>query len=119
MRNYALGTGVAMSAETTLTVQNFKSEVLESSLPVLVDFWAEWCMPCRMIAPSVAQIAEAWKGKIKVGKVNVDNESDLATQYGIISIPSLLLFKDGKVYRQKMGALPRHDIEKLFKDLVV
>ncbi len=107
-----------MSAELTITSANFKSEVLDSSLPVLVDFWAEWCMPCRMIAPSVAQIAEAYKGKLKVGKINVDEESDLASQYGIISIPTLLVFKGGQVAKQKVGALPKHEIENLVKDLV-
>ncbi|HEY9054001.1 MAG TPA: thioredoxin [Rectinemataceae bacterium] len=106
-----------MSAEITITSANFKSEVLDSSLPVLLDFWAEWCMPCRMIAPSVAQIAEAYKGKLKVGKVNVDEESDLASQYGIISIPTLLVFKGGQVAKQKVGALPKHEIENLVKDL--
>lgn len=107
-----------MSAEITLTAENFKKEVLESSIPVLVDFWAEWCMPCKMIGPSVAQIAETYKDKIKVGKLNVDDESDIASQYGIISIPTLIVFQGGQVARQKVGAMPRHEIEKLFKDLI-
>ncbi|MGB9686514.1 MAG: thioredoxin [Rectinema subterraneum] len=107
-----------MSAEVTLTSENFKKEVLESKIPVLVDFWAEWCMPCIMIAPSVAQIAESYKDRIKVGKLNVDEQSDLASQYGIISIPTLIVFKDGQVARQKVGAMPRHEIEKLFLDLI-
>jgi len=107
-----------MSAEITLTAANFKKEVLESSVPVLVDFWAEWCMPCKMIGPSVAQIAETYKDKIKVGKVNVDNESEIASQYGIISIPTLILFQNGQVARQKVGAMPRREIEKLFSDLI-
>lgn len=107
-----------MGAEITLSSANFKAEVLDSDIPVLVDFWAEWCMPCRMIAPSVSQIADAYKGKIKVAKINVDDESDLATQYGIISIPTLLVFKDGKVAKQQVGALPKHDIEGLLKDLI-
>lgn len=107
-----------MSAEITLTDDNFKKEVLESSIPVLVDFWAEWCMPCKMIGPSVAQIAETYKDKIKVGKLNVDNESEIASQYGIISIPTLILFQNGQVARQKVGAMPRREIEKLFSDLI-
>lgn len=106
-----------MSAEITITSQNFQSEVLDATVPVLIDFWAEWCMPCRMIGPSVAQLAEAWKGKVKVGKVNVDEEGDLASSYGIISIPSLIVFKDGQPVRQKVGALPKHEIENMFKDL--
>lgn len=107
-----------MSAEITITSQNFQNEVLDSTVPVLIDFWAEWCMPCRMIGPSVAQLAETWQGKIKVGKVNVDDEGDLAANYGIISIPSLIVFKDGQPLRQKVGALPKHEIENMFKDLV-
>lgn len=107
-----------MSAEITLTAANFKSEVLDSNIPVLVDFWAEWCMPCKMIAPSVAQIAEAYTGKIKVGKVNVDDEGDIAAQYGIISIPTLLIFKDGQLAKKKVGAVPKHEIENLLKDMI-
>jgi thioredoxin 1 len=104
-----------MSVEVTLTSANFQAEVLESKIPVLVDFWAEWCMPCRMIAPSIAQIAETYKDKVKVGKVNVDDEGDIASQYGIISIPTLLFFKDGQMLKQKVGALPKHEIENFIK----
>ena len=107
-----------MSAEVTFTTANFKTEVLDSNIPVLVDFWAEWCMPCRMIAPSVEQIADAYAGKVKVGKVNVDDEGDIAAQYGIISIPTLLVFKDGQLAKQKVGAAPKHEIENLLKDLI-
>lgn len=107
-----------MSAEVTLTAENFKQEVLESKIPVLVDFWAEWCMPCKTIGPALAQIAETYKDKIKVGKLNVDDQSDIASQYGIISIPTLIVFAKGQVFRQKVGAMPRHEIEKLFKDLI-
>ncbi|HPG97141.1 MAG TPA: thioredoxin [Rectinema sp.] len=107
-----------MSAEVTLTAENFKKEVLESKIPVLVDFWAEWCMPCKMIGPSISQIAETYKDKIKVGKLNVDNEAEIASQYSIISIPTLIIFKDGQAIRQKVGAMPRHEIEKLFSDLI-
>jgi thioredoxin 1 len=107
-----------MSSEVTLTTANFTSEVLDSKIPVLVDFWAEWCMPCRMIAPSVAQLSETYNGKIKVGKVNVDDEGDIASQYGIISIPTLMVFKDGKIAKQKVGALPKHEIEGLFKEFI-
>jgi thioredoxin 1 len=104
-----------MSVEITVTKANFKKEVLESPLPVLLDFWAEWCNPCRMIAPSIEQIAEAYQGKAKVGKVNVDAEPDLASQFGIISIPSLLLFKGGELAAQKVGAFPKHEIEAFLK----
>jgi len=107
-----------MSAEITLTAENFKKEVLESKVPVLVDFWAAWCMPCKMIGPSISQIAETYKDKIKVGKLNVDSEAEIASQYSIISIPTLIIFKDGQAIRQKVGAMPRHEIEKLFSDLI-
>lgn len=107
-----------MSAEVTLTVSNFDAEVLQSPTPVLIDFWAEWCMPCKMVAPLVDQIASQYEGKLKVGKVNVDTESELANKFGIVSIPTLLVMKDGKVVKQRVGALPKHELENLFKDLL-
>ena len=107
-----------MSAEITLTSANFEAEVLDSSVPVLVDFWAEWCMPCKMIAPAIDQLAKDYSGKLKVCKVNVDQENELAGQHNIVSIPTLLVFKDGKLVRQKVGAVPKHELENLVKDLV-
>ncbi len=107
-----------MSLEVTLTSDNFEEEVLKSTLPVLVDFWAEWCGPCRMIAPAVEELARTYEGKIKVGKVDVDSQGELAGRFGIISIPTLMVFKDGKAARQKIGALPKPQIEGLFKDLI-
>jgi thioredoxin 1 len=106
-----------MSNEIALTSENFDKEVTSSEIPVLVDFWAEWCTPCKMIAPSVEQIAEAYAGKVKVGTINIDAESDLATRFGIVSIPTILVFKKGEIYRQQVGALPKHEIEALLKDL--
>jgi thioredoxin 1 len=106
-----------MSHEITLTSENFDKEVLSSELPVLVDFWATWCMPCKMIATSVEQIAEAYAGKVKVGKVDIDAQGELATRFGIVSIPTLLVFKKGEICRQQAGALPKHEIEALLKDL--
>ncbi len=107
-----------MSAEITLTSANFEAEVLKSSVPVLIDFWAEWCMPCKMIGPAIDQLAAAYEGKLKVAKVNVDQESDLAGQHNIVSIPTILVYKEGKMVRQKVGAVPKHEIENLFKDLI-
>ena len=80
--------------EITLTKGNFEDEVLKSESPVLVDFWASWCGPCKMLAPTIAQIAEEYSGKIKVGKVNVDEEETLSREYGIVSIPTVILFKN-------------------------
>lgn len=101
-------------AEITLTSSNFEAEVLNSELPVLVDFWATWCGPCKMIAPVVAEIAEEYEGKVKVGKVNVDEENALAMQYRVASIPTLLLFKNGQVVNTSVGYLPKQEIiEKL------
>jgi thioredoxin 1 len=104
-----------MSAEVTLTTANFDTEVLQSPIPVLVDFWADWCMPCKMIAPAIKAVADAYTNKAKVGKVNIDQQRDLAAKYGIFSIPSLLIFKEGKLVKQQAGAIPQSDIEALLQ----
>ena len=90
-------------SEFTFTDQNFKSEVLQSKAPVLVDFWAEWCGPCRMVAPVVEKIAQDYAGKLKVGKLNVDDHSEIPTQYGVQSIPTLLIFKGGQEANRLVG----------------
>lgn len=93
----------------TVKVDNnsFKSDVLESAEPVVVDFWAEWCGPCKMIAPSLEEIATEMNGKIKVAKLNIDENPELAAQYGVRSIPTLMLFKGGEVADMKVGAAPK------------
>ncbi len=100
--------------EITITSQNFEQEVLKSDLPVLVDFWATWCGPCMMLAPVIEEIAKEYQGKIKVGKVNVDEEGALAMQFGIQSIPTLLYFKGGKLQDTKIGYCTKDQIEKMF-----
>lgn len=100
-----------------LTDKNFKTEIIDAQILAVVDFWAPWCMPCRMIAPALEEIAKDYAGKIKVGKVNVDNEANLAAQYSIMSIPALLFFKDGKVATQIIGAVPKEHIEEKLKSL--
>ena len=89
---------------------NFDNDVLKSSLPVLVDYWAEWCGPCKMIAPILDEIAGDYQGKLKIAKVNVDQNAQLTQKYGIRSIPTLMLFKDGNVQAQKIGALSKSQL---------
>lgn len=107
-----------MAKEVTLTSANFEDEVQNSAIPVLVDFWAEWCVPCKMISPILEEIAEDFDGKIKVGKINVDQEEALAGRFNIISIPTLMVFKGGEVVNQQVGAGSRDAIEKLFADYI-
>jgi len=89
---------------------NFKQEVLESDIPVLVDFWAEWCMPCHMVAPTIEKIAKEYKGKLKVCKLNVDEARHTASNYEIMSIPTLAIFKDGKVVDKIIGVVPKAEL---------
>ncbi|MFZ5641937.1 MAG: thioredoxin [Bacillota bacterium] len=97
----------------TLSNENFKQEVLEAGVPVLVDFWAPWCSPCRMIAPVVDEIAGEYDGKAKVGKVNVDDNRQVAVEYGVMSIPTLIVFKDGKAVDRVVGFKSKGDLKAL------
>ena len=101
--------------EVKINESNFKEEVLNSTKPVLVDFWATWCGPCRMLSPVIEEIAAEKSETLKVGKVNVDEEPALATQFGIASIPMLVLFKNGKVVRTSVGYQPKEEILKLIE----
>ncbi len=92
---------------------NFQEEVLDTNVPVLVDFWASWCGPCKMIAPIIDQLADEFAGKAKIAKVNVDDNRDLASQYKVMSIPTMLVFKDGQVVNQAIGARPKGELEKM------
>jgi thioredoxin 1 len=107
-----------MSAGVEITKDNFDAEVLRSPVPVLIDFWAIWCGPCKMISPILDQIGEEYSGRLKIVKVNVDNEGELAGQHNVVSIPTLALYKDGKIQGQKVGAMPKHEIVNFFKDFV-
>ena len=95
----------------TLTQENFSQQVLQSPSPVLVDFWAEWCGPCKMIAPLLDELADEYAGKVKIGKVNVDENQELAAKYSVTAIPTLLLIKDGQVVEQTRGAKSKRDLK--------
>ena len=100
-------------AELKITSKNFEREVLQSDKPVLIDFWASWCGPCRMLSPTISEIAEDLKGKVKVGKVNVDEESELAAMFRVSSIPLLVVMKNGKIVNSAVGVRPKEQIVKM------
>lgn len=102
--------------EVVLTVENFENEVLKADKPVLVDFWATWCGPCRMIAPIIEEVANELSDTIKVGKVNVDEQEELAVRFGISSIPTLLLFKNGEVVKKTLGYMPKDAVLKFINE---
>ncbi|MBP0989984.1 MAG: thioredoxin [Oscillospiraceae bacterium] len=100
-------------SELKITKDNFKKEVLESKLPVLLDFWAVWCGPCRMLAPVVEEIANEFAGQVKVGKVNVDEEPELSEMFSVMSIPMLVVIKNGKIVNTSIGYKPKEDVAAL------
>lgn len=100
-------------SEIKITAANFEEEVLKSDIPVLVDFWATWCGPCQMLSPIIAELAEEFAGKIKVGKVNTDEEGQLAQKFGIMSIPTVMFFKDGEVVETVVGFRPKEDFVRI------
>ena len=102
---------MASPSIVTLTQENFSQQVLQSPAPVLVDFWAEWCGPCKMIAPVLDELADEYDGKVKIGKVNIDEQQNLAAEYGVRAIPTLLVFQNGEVADQIVGARSKRDLK--------
>jgi thioredoxin 1 len=98
----------------TLTQENFAREVLESTTPVLVDFWGEWCPPCRALSPILDELADEYDGRIKIGKVNIDNQQALASEYGVRAVPTMLLFSQGQVADQMIGLKSKRDLKASF-----
>ena len=102
-------------AELKITRENLEKEVMKSNIPVLFDFWAPWCGPGQMMGPIIEQLAEEYEGKAKVGKVNVDEEGELSQAFGVMSIPTIVLVKDGKVVKQAVGARPKTEVEAMLQ----
>src|SRR5579884_1441884 len=103
----------------TLTKENFESHVIKSATPVCVDFWAEWCGPCKMIAPILDELADEYNGRVAIGKVNIDEHQNLATEYGVRAIPTLLMFQNGQVAEQIVGLRSKRDLKASFDKVVV
>ena len=104
-------------SELTLTDDNFDAEVLQSDIPVMVDFWAEWCAPCRMLGPTIEEVAKEFDGRVKVGKLNTDHNRAVAAKFGIMSIPTVIFFKDGKIAKQTVGVQPKSSYVNILTEL--
>ena len=98
-----------------ITMDNFEQEVLNSDVPVIIDFWATWCMPCKMLAPVIEELAEEANGAYKVGKIDVDRSPSLAAQFGVMSIPTVIVFKNGKAAEKSVGVVPKNQLEAMLK----
>ena len=103
-------------AEVVITNENFEDEVVKSDIPVLADFWASWCGPCKMLAPIIEELAKEYEGKVKVGKVNVDDEAELSLRFNILSIPTVILFKEGKEVNRLVGFSMKEDFEEMINE---
>ncbi len=107
-----------MAHTLEITAENFETQVLQAKTPVLVDFWASWCGPCRMLAPVIDELAQEFDGKLTVGKINVDEQGALAAQYGIMSIPSVFLFQNGQVIERLVGVRPKAELTELIQKVL-
>ena len=105
-------------AVMTVTKENFQEEVMQAGCPVLLDFWATWCGPCRMMAPVIEELAEEYDGKVKIGKLDVDENSDIAARYGVMSIPTIILFKDGEIFSKSVGLQDKEVLENAIKEML-
>jgi thioredoxin 1 len=105
-------------AEAIFTDQNFQEDVLKSEIPVVVDFWAPWCGPCRLVSPTIEQLAEEYKGKVKVGKLNVDENPEVAGTFGIMSIPTVMVFKKGQPVKATVGAQSKDSYKKMIEEAI-
>lgn len=104
--------------EVAVTEKNFEEEVVASEVPVIVDFWADWCMPCKMIAPVLDELDKEYDGQLKIAKLDVDDQPALAHQYNVVSIPTLLVFKGGEVVKQHVGAAPKETLRQLVAEYI-
>ena len=110
---------MASANVVTFTDDNFEAEVVKSPIPVLVDFWAEWCFPCRALAPTIDELADEYAGKLKVGKVDTDSNRNIAINFGITSIPTVMIFKDGQMVKRWVGLQSKRDLKAALNEIVV
>jgi len=107
-----------MSKVVYVTDENFEQEILKSNIPAVVDFWAEWCAPCKMIAPAIEELAQDYNGKIKIAKIDIDSSPAIATNMGVMNIPTVMYFKNGKEYKRVVGANPKRSYEDVIKEIL-
>lgn len=107
-----------LMSDVTFTDKNFEEEVMKSTTPVVVDFWAQWCAPCRIVSPTIEELAKDYEGKVKVGKLNVDENQEVASKYGVMSIPTILIFKDGNPVKTMVGAQSKENYKNAIEEVL-